>query len=156
MWWFVFAWVTTGSPDNPEMNAVFPWTDIIESTNHVSQLSVLDISTALAAMGGDREVFGQTVSMYLEIVPKLLGRMDDALLHGERSVIRNHAHTIKSSSRTIGGMLLGDTAERIEELSERASDLLLSNTVQQLHSLYGEMESMLVAAGYGRRSLIEH
>lgn len=128
---------------------------IVAGDLSVNQSPLLDVDAALAAMGGDSLVYRETVSMYLEVVPKLLCSVDDALLHGDVSVIRNYAHTIKSSSRTIGGLLLGDTAENLEDLGDTVHDNVLGEMVERLHCVYREMESLLIATGFGKKSPVK-
>jgi len=112
-------------------------------------LPVLDVSCALAAMGGDKNVYRQTVSKYLEIIPRLLQAMDTAFFEDDRMTVRNHAHMIKSSSRTIGGMLLGEIAEFLECQCETARGEVIEDSLRELHWLFTEVSRLFLSLGYG-------
>ena len=45
----------------------------------MERLPLLDITAALKAMDGDREMYGEVVEVYLDSIPSLLDEMDEAL-----------------------------------------------------------------------------
>ncbi len=76
---------------------------------------ILDIDSALAMMGGDKEIYTEVLSSFIEDVPRLFLEMRNAYDKEDKSTISRNAHSLKSTSRTIGGMRMGAVAEKLEK-----------------------------------------
>ncbi len=73
-----------------------------------------DIEFALSNLDHDTDIYAAVVDQYFISTPPMCNEMRTAAKSGDWETFRRHAHSIKSSSRTIGGMALGDLAEQIE------------------------------------------
>ncbi len=76
---------------------------------------VLDFPRALEELAGDRDIFQEVASVYLEEVPAQIEKIGHALESGKNDVAARLVHSLKSSSRTVGGMRLGALAAAFEE-----------------------------------------
>jgi signal transduction histidine kinase/CheY-like chemotaxis protein len=75
-------------------------------------LPVLDVQAALAQLGPDLPFYAKLARSFIESATGLCRRM---LASGDMAVIRDAAHQLKSSARTVGAMRLGSVAARIEQ-----------------------------------------
>jgi CheY-like chemotaxis protein/HPt (histidine-containing phosphotransfer) domain-containing protein len=67
-----------------------------------------------AALGDDRQAFLEILTAYLEDTPKLLAALREALRKKEAEAFTRAAHTLKSSSATLGATSLSSVAARLE------------------------------------------
>jgi|GEM_PF-2206026 len=65
-----------------------------------------------------RELVKRVVGLYLEQTPKQLEELAEAVRQADSESQSGIAHSVKSSSLTVGAMALADTCRRIEELSK--------------------------------------
>ena len=84
----------------------------------------LDLTVALRAVQGDRELLNDVISAFLEECPELLTELERALAVGEAeaATVQRAAHTIKGGLRTFGATSLHDRAGEIETMG-RERDL---------------------------------
>jgi HPt (histidine-containing phosphotransfer) domain-containing protein len=87
------------------------------------EIPVADFVGALRKMGDDREIFTEVIKTYFTSTPQLIDDVENALESGDRETLRRCAHSLKSSSRAVGALQLGDLGQHLEksafELSER-------------------------------------
>ena len=100
---------------------------------------LLDYATAMEYLDNDAEIYSAVGQAYIESTPGLLDEMRLAITSGDWVTYQRHAHSIKSSSRTVGGMRLGDVAERIEKScppqNPEAATAMLSDLSSELEAL---------------------
>jgi HPt (histidine-containing phosphotransfer) domain-containing protein len=111
-------------------------------------LPVLDLTTALSAMGDDHEIYEAVLGAYLKSMPSLLRDLDAAARSDDRSVVRRCAHSIKSSSQTIGGMHLGVAAATLEQISSTAGNDEIKQQAAALRILFADLITALNDAGF--------
>jgi HPt (histidine-containing phosphotransfer) domain-containing protein len=63
------------------------------------------------ALGGEVE---QLISMFLDDTPMLIARLEAAALAPDMDMLREVAHSLKSSSANLGAMALSSAAKRVE------------------------------------------
>jgi CheY-like chemotaxis protein/HPt (histidine-containing phosphotransfer) domain-containing protein len=95
--------------------------------------AVFDLDTALATLGGDREVLPQMVQWFLDRCPKVLEEIRDSVLRGDGAALERAAHKIKSTVGSFGAQRCYQAALRLEELG-RAGE------VTGFQRAHGELE----------------
>jgi HPt (histidine-containing phosphotransfer) domain-containing protein len=106
---------------------------------------VLDYQYALAELEGDEEIYQEVLEIYLEDTPDIIGRIQQAYSAGDSDSVSLEAHSLKSSSRTIGGIQLSDLAAKLEADS-RIGNLgtapdLISQIVTGFEDLLGAIDA---------------
>ena len=79
--------------------------------------SVLEQLNALSARGSDEPFAVKAAKLYLNSTAYLVAGMQDALAIRDANAIRLAAHTLKSSSHTLGARNLARLAEDLESLA---------------------------------------
>jgi len=88
----------------------------------MSDMPVLDYATALGDLGDDEEIYDEVLETFLDDTPSILNDIKAALDAGKAEDVYRGAHSIKSTSRTIGGMRMGDVCFQLEQ-SAKAGDI---------------------------------
>jgi PAS domain S-box-containing protein len=83
--------------------------------------SAVDLSVLTALIGDDNEVMCELLSDYLASVRRLSGELRSHSLNGEARHVGAIAHKLKSSSRSVGALALGDLCNELENAG-RAED----------------------------------
>jgi signal transduction histidine kinase/DNA-binding response OmpR family regulator len=79
---------------------------------------VLDESALLSLVSDDWELVDQLAKVFLEDSPRRLARMKAALDSGDRTGVREAAHTLKGSAGSLCGRRAADAALRMEQLAD--------------------------------------
>jgi HPt (histidine-containing phosphotransfer) domain-containing protein len=108
----------------------------------------LDLAGALDAMDNDRELYGTIIDVYLNTVPGILSEMLSAFSAGDLQTAIRNAHSLKSSSRSVGALKLGTAAELIEKSAQTLSSAKLRENVDQLKKEFCFLCSELAAEGF--------
>jgi PAS domain S-box-containing protein len=110
-----------------------------------------DALSAFARELGDGAagVVAEIVETYLQDTPELIRQMREAVRTGDAGVLDRAAHTLKSSSATVGAMTLSSRCRAIEEQarSGRVSDMgdAVRAVEGEFERVRGELESGLAA-----------
>ncbi len=83
----------------------------------MSTTSVLDhgvLDELLASLGGDTAFLAELIDTYLSDAPSLLAQLHSALTAQSADEFRRAAHTLKSSSASLGAYSLSATAKEME------------------------------------------
>ena len=93
-----------------------------------------------------RDLVKRVVSLYLDQTPKLLDELAQAIRQSDAGAQASIAHTVKSSSMTVGAMGLADTCREIEEASRTngVEDNIIDSLMQQYHAIEKELQDVLV------------
>jgi CheY-like chemotaxis protein/HPt (histidine-containing phosphotransfer) domain-containing protein len=83
--------------------------------------STVDLSVLNALIGDDTQVMCELLSDYLASVRRLTGELRSHSLNGEARHVGAIAHKLKSSSRSVGALALGDLCNELENAG-RAED----------------------------------
>ncbi|MDX2212808.1 MAG: PAS domain-containing protein [Oculatellaceae cyanobacterium bins.114] len=90
----------------------------VESSANVTD-QIIDQSILISfgkEMGGvTREILGELINCYLEETPKLIKRLKLANQQRNMATLKSVAHTLKSSSATLGAMQLARLCEKLEQ-----------------------------------------
>lgn len=109
---------------------------------------ILDIKRALADMGGDREIYKEVLAVFLLDTPQLLDDLTLAYKDKNLALLKRLSHSVKSSSRTIGGLSMGDAASRLEKELQKNTPENIQAHIQQLKT-----EFMLLTETLKRENL---
>jgi len=91
--------------------------------------SVINLAAALALLDGDRELFDELVSVFLQECPSQLASVRDAIERQDPNSVRRAAHLLKGSVGAFGANPAADIAARMEkrgleqDLAGAAADL---------------------------------
>lgn len=85
--------------------------------------------TLRASVGGDATFLAELVGDYLEDGQTLLDTMQAAADNGDAALLERSAHSLKSTSQTVGALALADVCATIEQ---HAHDEELQRAAQQL------------------------
>ncbi|BAQ65152.1 response regulator [Geminocystis sp. NIES-3709] len=111
----------------------------------MTQLDVRVIAELREMIGEEdfEEVFSELINAYLEDSPKLIQGLINALENKNLSEIKINAHTLKSSSASLGAMKLADLSKEVE-LSIIKGDLTNSSRlISQIMSEYEQVENLM-------------
>ncbi len=93
-----------------------------------------------------RDLVKRVVNLYLEQTPKLLDELALAIRQSDTETQASIAHTVKSSSLTVGAMALADTCRKIEETSKKnpVEHSVIDKLMQQYMAVEKELQHALV------------
>jgi CheY-like chemotaxis protein len=131
--WASVTSTTNRQGDNPGHDAAETPTDT-RGGNDVHDAPVLDHATLekLADELGGNEVVVMLATTYLDELTARLAILTEAADAGDLTAISRGAHTLKSSSRLLGGLTLGDLCQDTEHAHDLAAATALVPTVVDL------------------------
>ena len=111
-------------------------------------IPVLDLARALEAMDNDRELYGEILSLYLDSTASLLDEMETQSQTEDMVSLKRSAHTLKSSSRTVGALRLGSRSEHLEKNTPSLSAEETAGAISRLRSEFGQLCAALFSEGF--------
>jgi len=111
-----------GTPSQVEVEATPDVGSPTEAVSPKPAAGLFDLDRISDLVGGDEEVLGELVSMFLEDSTGLLGRIRSGLDAGDPPAVEAAAHQLKGSSSNFRSPQVTEPAFRIEELA-REGDL---------------------------------
>ena len=91
------------------------------------------------------EIFTSVIDAFLDYVPTQMAGLDAAIQQADCETIFNCAHSIKSSSSSIGALGLASTAEQIEQLGRKGISAGTEQLYQLLQQQFSEAAEFLKA-----------
>ena len=104
---------------------------------------LLDLQTALDMLSGHRELFGEVLDAYLEDLPEKRQAIAQALREGDDIALRLAAHSLKSSSSSVGAGPASRAAATLEDAAKDGLSALLPGLCETLDSLLAATEEAL-------------
>lgn len=108
-------------------------------------MAILNIDAALAEMGGDEEIFEAVVETFLEDSDETFSALFESYKSKDLETLTRHAHSLKSSSRTVGGEDAGNSAEILELTTKDGKldnvEVLIDNLKKELDLLKKELNN---------------
>jgi len=89
------------------------------------------------------EIFASVVDTFLDYLPTQIARLEAAIEQSDCDAIFNSAHSIKSSSSSIGALGLASTAEKIEQLGRSGTSEGTQQYYQVLQQQFTEASDFL-------------
>ncbi|MBD3419180.1 MAG: hypothetical protein GF398_03580 [Chitinivibrionales bacterium] len=111
--------------------------------------ALIDKQRALGEMGGDLEIYDEVAAAYLEETPRLLQELSADIANGDATSLERHAHSLKSTSRTVGAMLLGSHAEKLEFGARRANLENPASMLAEIQRVYQHVQAQLTQQDAG-------
>jgi HPt (histidine-containing phosphotransfer) domain-containing protein len=113
-----------------------------------AQLLVLDASVLAelsASVGDDRDFVNELIEAYLADAPAQIAAIHGAAAAGDAGALVRPAHTLKSSSATVGAQQLAARSRRLEFAGreERLDDATTQNDVAALDADWGAVSAAL-------------
>lgn len=109
--------------------------------NPPSQL--VDEEGALKRLGGDRSLFDEFISIFLEDSPELLSEIRQGLKSDDANAVGKNAHSLKGLMSNFGAKECVEVALKIE-LAGRAGEVAeCDDDFQRLEHLHGQLASEL-------------
>ncbi len=106
----------------------------------VLERSALD--SILALDDGQGTLLKQVIALYIEAAPPLVEQIRQAWHDGDTPALRMAAHSLKSSSASIGAVRLSDLCRRVEHAAVNAD---LGDGVPRPEQLHAELAAVLQA-----------
>jgi CheY-like chemotaxis protein/HPt (histidine-containing phosphotransfer) domain-containing protein len=103
-----------------------------------------DERAALERTGGDRELLGELIGVFLSEMPKWMRELEGALGRGDAAELRRVAHTVKGAVDSCGASSAYDAAMLLERIG-RSSDL--AGAPAAYASLDREIDRVLIELG---------
>ena len=101
--------------------------------------SPIDLEQAMTNLGGDRELFDEVLTVFLDSIPGLLGELREACTNTDQKRLRIAAHNLKGSASNICAEPTRRIAARLEEMGVQvqasSASSLLSELEMQLDRL---------------------
>ena len=104
--------------------------------------SLINRELALKRMGGDQELLDGLIDCFIEDVPEILARLDNAIAAGNSSEAARSAHSLKGLAANFEAIACRDTASVIEQLSRRGE---LSDAARRVKQLKSELAALIAA-----------
>ena len=108
---------------------------------------VLDLEGALEDLAEDREIYKEVLIAYMEDTPGIIEELNTALEDKNVEILSRHAHSLKSSSRTIGGMRLGNVAAELEANAKVRSLDSAKELIEKVKEEFRALKQELVKVG---------
>jgi PAS domain S-box-containing protein len=100
---------------------------------------LVDWDGALEAVGGDRDILRELVTIFLETVPQWLAKLGEAVAGRDAATVRRLAHTVRGSVAQFGARAAQSAAERLESLSKEEG---LAGAAEAYAGLEEELERL--------------
>lgn len=103
-----------------------------------------EIETAISRVDDDRDLFAQLLDIYLRDTPGLISDLHTMFMAGDYKNASLRAHSLKSTSRTVGAYHLGMLAEVIECRLECSSTSDVSDYIGHVKKEYEIVKSLIM------------
>ena len=115
------------------------------STDDTTTLDASVLAALSDSVGGDDAFVADLVETYLADGAVQLAAIDDAVRSSEAEALVRPAHTLKSSSRTVGANRLGELSRQIEMLGRSGSTTGAGELVAEARTEWTDVEAALRA-----------
>ncbi|MGB3510677.1 MAG: response regulator [Microcoleaceae cyanobacterium] len=95
--------------------------------------------------GGEMEILIEVINCYLEDSPKLLDAISQAIVEGNAEVLQLSAHSLKSSSASVGAISLSQFSKELEYIGREGTTEGAESLLSQAKAEYQQVEAALQA-----------
>jgi CheY-like chemotaxis protein/HPt (histidine-containing phosphotransfer) domain-containing protein len=106
-------------------------------------LPSVDISVLQSLVGDDQATVHEFLADYLASVRHLAGEMRAALAAGDTRHAGSIAHKLKSSSRSVGAMVLGDLCAELENFGKTGDKTAIAQGMAQFETALAQVEAAI-------------
>jgi PAS domain S-box-containing protein len=114
----------------PQKNASAPLPDKNRASENFPP--VLNKKEAVDRLGGDEEIFKDVVALFLDQMPERCRELNEAFKRGDYESLATQAHTLKSSTATVGAMTLQSMFIVLENASKERNPATVGPLIAQL------------------------
>jgi HPt (histidine-containing phosphotransfer) domain-containing protein len=117
-------------PTQPNINDTRP-----QDTNgrpDTTTIPVINRKEAVDRLGGDEEIFKNIVALFLDQMPMRCRELNEAFNRSDYESLAILAHTLKSSTATVGAMTLQSMFIMLENASRERNHSAVSQLIVQL------------------------
>jgi HPt (histidine-containing phosphotransfer) domain-containing protein len=115
------------------------------STDDTTTLDTSVLAALSESVGGDDAFVADLVETYLADGAVQLAAIDEAVRSSEAEALVRPAHTLKSSSRTVGANRLGELSRQIEMLGRSGSTTGAGELAAEVRTEWTDIEAALRA-----------
>ena len=111
-----------------------------------TQSSIVNWEKAMQTVGGDRQLLGELIAVFIGEREIMLDDIDRAIQDKDASGLRRSAHSIKGALSHLGAMKVAETAEQIEKIDIGQLDTakkLLNQLTKETVDLTTELEAFV-------------
>jgi HPt (histidine-containing phosphotransfer) domain-containing protein len=108
------------------------------------------INELRASVGGDDSFVAELASTYLAEGPQHLQALEEAVAHGDIAGAVRPAHTLKSSSASLGAMRLSEISRGIEFAAREGRNDGLAAAVEEAKAAWAETVAAMKERGLAR------
>jgi HPt (histidine-containing phosphotransfer) domain-containing protein len=102
-----------------------------------------DKDSALARVGGDRELYRELAGIFIEECPVLLAELSEAIGQGDYKTLVRAAHTLKGRAAFLGAATLEQMSLRLETTATTSELIVLRNMLDSISIEAGQLNSKL-------------
>lgn len=110
--------------------------------------AVFDEAEALSRLDDDKDFLASLLAMAFEDIPKTISVLEAALLKGEASQVRFHAHNLKGVAGTVGATTLAAVAAQVQHLAADGQLLLIAPQLVCLTNEFARLQAQASQQGY--------
>jgi HPt (histidine-containing phosphotransfer) domain-containing protein len=114
---------------------------------HMAEQPILDLRQAVSDLGDDEDIYREVLDTYLEDTPQLIAAIRTAIDGADVEVLYRNAHSLKSTSFTVGGRRLGQAAFTLEQDARQGKMEGAAEKLAEIESEYALLLDDLKKAG---------
>lgn len=110
--------------------------------------AVFDEAAALGRLDDDKDLLAALLAMAFEAIPKTINALETALLNGEASQVKFHAHNLKGVAGSVGATALAAVAAQVQHAVADDQLLLIAPQVVCLQNEFARLQAQASQQGY--------
>jgi two-component system sensor histidine kinase/response regulator len=107
---------------------------------------IFDLSKALSAVDGDRELFEEVAKLFLKDAAEKMAKLKEGVVRGDAGSAQSAAHTLKGSVGYFGAKRAFDVAQRLELIGKNGTWAEAEAAQLQLEKEFKALESAMKRA----------
>ncbi len=115
---------------------------IVSLPEELTKISGLDTNLGVF-LCGDTEDYLEALSVFASSISSKSQKIHEAFSAGDTETYRTLVHSLKSSARTVGAVVLSDLAKELEDAAKRNDQEKIRKETPRLLSMYRELEESL-------------
>ena len=107
-------------------------------------MALIDRVTGIMYCGDDEEIFMDILGMYVQLVSESRQVLAEALFENRMEDYIRRVHAVKSNSRSVGALAVGDLAEKIERAARESRKADVMEDHQELIRMLPYLVTIIV------------
>lgn len=113
----------------------------------ISTGAILDVDGALARFGGDRTLFQDMISFFVEDAPPIMDDLRTAVAAQDCAAVRGKAHALKGLAAGCGGVRVARAAQRVENAGSERDFENIKSLMESLEREFAQLMGAIAAHG---------